>query len=104
VSSRSRERKEPTDDPIKTNLDRLYGTADTYLQTVADKSGGEVLRADDISALPAAFSQIAAQLRAQYFIAYESANKTRNDQFRTIKVRTTRTGLTIRARAGYRQK
>jgi len=62
------------------------------------------LRADDISTLPAAFSQIAAQLRAQYFIAYESSNKTRDDQFRTIKVSTTRTGLTIRARAGYRQK
>ena len=104
VSSRSRESKKPADDPIKTNLDRLYGTADTYLQTVADKSGGAVLRADDISTLPAAFSQIAAQLRAQYFIAYESSNKTRNDQFSTIKVSTTRTGLTIRARAGYRQK
>jgi VWFA-related protein len=103
VSSRSRERK-PTDDPIKANLDRLYGTADTYLQAAADKSGGQLLRADDISTLPAAFSQIAAQLRAQYFIVYESANKARNDQFRTIKVSTARTGLTIRARAGYRQK
>ena len=104
VSSRSREKKQPTDDPIKANLDRLYGTADTYLQTAADKSGGQLLHADDISTLPAAFAQIAAQLRAQYLIAYESSNKTRNDQFHTIKVITTRPGLTIRARAGYRQK
>lgn len=104
VSSRSREKKQPTDDPIKANLDRLYGTADTYLQTAADKSGGELLRADDISTLPAVFSKIAAQLRAQYFIAYETSNKTRTDQFHTIKVSTTRPGLTIRARAGYRQK
>jgi hypothetical protein len=104
VSSRSRERKQPSDDPIKANLDRLYGTADTYLQAAADKSGGQLLRADDISTLPAAFSQIAAQLRAQYFIVYESSNKARNDLVHAIKVSTMRPGLTIRARAGYRQK
>ena len=30
-------------------LDRLYTTADTYMKTLADKSGGQLLRADDIT-------------------------------------------------------
>jgi VWFA-related protein len=103
VSSKSRERKEPTEDPIKVMLDRLYTTADTYLQSAADKSGGQLLRAEDVTNLPAAFSQVAAELHAQYFLAFEPSNKTRDDKYRTIKVTSTRPGMTIRARAGYRQ-
>ena len=103
VSSRSRERKEPTEDPIKVMLDRLYTTADTYLQTAADKSGGQLLRADDVTTLPAAFSQIAAELRSQYFLSYELRNKSPNDKYHIIKVTSVRPNVTIRARAGYRQ-
>lgn len=101
VSSRGREKKEPSEDPIKVMLDRLYTSADTYLQTIADKSGGQVLRADEVTSLPAAFSQVAAELRAQYLLSFDSSNSNR-DQYHVIKVTTARPGLIIRARAGYR--
>jgi len=102
VSSKGRE-KASTEDPIGVMLDRLYTTADTYLQSVVDKSGGQLLRADAITSLPGAFSQIATELRAQYFLGYDPTNKNRDDQYHVIKVTSTRPGLVIRARAGRRQ-
>ena len=79
-------------------LDRLYTSADTYLQSVADK-----LRADVLTSLPGAFKQIAAELRAQYFLAYDPANKNRDDQYHLIKVTSARPGVVVRARAGHRK-
>ena len=85
-------------------LDRLYTTADTYMKALADKSGGQLLRADDITALPAAFSQIASELRTQYWLGYPLPGGVRPDQYRLIKVTTTRPGVIVRARPGYRGK
>ena len=102
VSSKSREKKTSTEDPIVVMLDRLYTTADTYLQSVVDKSGGQMLRADAVTSLPTAFSQIVAELRAQYFLGYDPANKNGGDQYHLIKVTSTRPGILIRARAGRR--
>ena len=104
VSSKSREKKTSTEDPIVVMLDRLYTTADTYLQSVVDRSGGQILRADAVTSLPAAFSQVAAELRAQYFLGYDPANKNRDDQYHLIKVTSTRPAVVIRARAGRRAK
>ena len=104
VSSKSREKKTSTEDPIVVMLDRLYTTADTYLQSVVDKSGGQILSADAVTSLPAAFSQVATELRAQYFLGYDPANKNPDDQYHLIKVTSTRPGVVIRARAGRRAK
>ena len=101
VSSKGRE-KAAAEDPIVVMLDRLYTTADTYLQSVADKSGGQILRADVLTSLPVAFQQIAAELRAQYFLGYDPANKNRDDQYHLIKVTSARPGVIVRARAGRR--
>lgn len=100
VSSKTRE-KAP-EDTIGVMLDRLYTPADSYLKALADKSGGMLLRAEDITTLPAAFSQIAIELRAPYLLGYYPTNKTRGDQYRMIKVTTTRKNVIIRARPGHR--
>lgn len=103
VSSKGGEdRKKPTEDPIVVMLDRLYTTADTYLQSVVEKSGGQLLRVDEVTSLPGAFSQVATELRSQYFLGYDPANKTGNDQYHVIKITGTRPGLVVRARAGRR--
>ena len=103
VSSKERrDRKQATEDPIVVMLDRLYTTADTYLQSVVDKSGGQIQRVDELTALPGAFSQVAAELRSQYFLGYNPANEKRDDQYHQIKVTSTRPGLVVRARAGRR--
>lgn len=89
-------------DSIDAMLDQLYLTADSYLGELANKSGGRLLRADTLGSLPDAFAKIAAELRTQYAIGYYPINKTRDGQYRKIKVTTTRKSVVVRARPGYR--
>ncbi len=89
------------DDSISRMLDLAYTTADRYLESLAEKSGGRLLRADTLASLPDAFGQIAAELRTQYLLGYYPVNKDHDDRYRKIKVATTRKDVVIRARPGY---
>jgi hypothetical protein len=89
------------DDSIGRMLDMAYSTADKYLETLAEKSGGRLLRADTIDSLPDAFGKIAAELRTQYMLGYYPSNKERDDRYRKIKVTTVRKNIVLRARPGY---
>jgi hypothetical protein len=88
-------------DSIRAMLDLAYSTADSYLNTLANKSGGQLLRADTLGSLPDAFAKIAAELRTQYLLGYYPINKTKDEHYRKIKVTTARKGVLIRARPGY---
>jgi VWFA-related protein len=83
-------------------LDSLYLKGDSYLMELANRSGGRLLRADTLASLPDAFARIAAELRTQYAIGYYPTNKTRDGQYRKIKVTSTRKNVVVRARPGYR--
>jgi hypothetical protein len=89
------------DDSIGRMLDMAYSTADKYLETLAEKSGGRLLRADTIESLPDAFAKIAAELRTQYLLGYYPTNKERDDRYRKIKVTAARKNVILRARPGY---
>jgi len=89
-------------DPISEMMDRLYLVADKYLNDLADKSGGTVLRVDDLSTLPDAFAKVAAELQLQYIIGYYPTNKAHDGEYRNINVTSSRQQLVIRARPGYR--
>jgi hypothetical protein len=89
-------------DPISEMLDRMYLVADKYLNDLADKTGGTVLRVDDLSTLPDAFAKVAAELQTQYIIGYYPTNKTHDGEYRNINVTSTRQQVVIRARPGYR--
>ena len=89
------------DDEISRMLDLAYLTADSYLTSLANKSGGRLLRADTLGSLPDAFSQIAAELRTQYMLGYYPLKKERDERYRRIKVTTTRKNVAVRARPGY---
>ena len=89
------------DDSIGRMLDLAYSTADQYLQTLAEKSGGRLLRADTLDSLPVAFAQIAAELRTQYMLGYYPLNKEKDDRYRKIKVTSARKNVILRARPGY---
>ena len=82
-------------------LDLAYSTADQYLETLAEKTGGRLLRADTVESLPDAFAKIAAELRTQYMLGYYPLNKERDERYRKIKVSTVRKNVVIRARPGY---
>ena len=90
-----------SDDDIGRMLDMAYSTADKYLEVLAEKSGGRLLRADTIASLPDAFAQIAAELRTQYLLGYYPLNKDRDERYRKIKVTTARKNVILRARPGY---
>jgi hypothetical protein len=89
------------DDSISRMLDLAYSTADQYLQILAEKTGGRLLRADTVASLPDAFAKIAAELRTQYMLGYYPLNKERDEKYRKIAVSTVRKGVVIRARPGY---
>jgi VWFA-related protein len=82
-------------------LDLAYLKADEYLRNLAEKSGGKLVRADVLSSLPDAFAKIAAELRTQYLLGYYPMKKERDEQYRKIKVTTSRKDVAVRARPGY---
>lgn len=90
------------DDSISATLDLAYKMADFYLNDIAVSSGGKVTRADTLSSLPAAFSEIAAELRTQYSLGYYPTNAARDGKYHKIQVKTIRKGVVLRARPGYR--
>ena len=83
-------------------MDNLYLLADSYLGQLADRSGGQVYRADNVGALPQAFAAIADELRTQYLIGYYPTNRDQDGAYRKISVKTLRPDIAIRARPGYR--
>ena len=89
-------------DSIDSMLDLAYATADGYLDDLAKISGGRLHRADTLGSLPAAFREIAAELRTQYSLAYYPTNTLGDGKFHKLKVRATRKGVVIRSRPGYR--
>jgi Ca-activated chloride channel family protein len=95
---------ERRNDGISGMLDQAYLMADSYLQTLAERSGGRVYRADTVVLLPDAFAAIAAELRTQYLLGYYPTNRVHNGTYRKIQVKTSRKDIAIRARPGYRAK
>lgn len=89
-------------DQITSTLDKLYGEADSYLQTISERTGGRVYSADTFNVTRAAFEAIAEELRNQYLIGYYSTNNKRDGKYRKIKLELARKGLDVRARPGYR--
>jgi von Willebrand factor type A domain len=94
-------RRDTPNDQIKAILDQAYFMADSYLQELADRSGGQVKRADSLAMLPQAFAAIAAELRTQYLLGYYPTNRARDGKYRKIQVKTTRKDIAVRARPGY---
>ncbi|MCI0488458.1 MAG: VWA domain-containing protein [Blastocatellia bacterium] len=92
----------PPDDNISVMLDNAYRTADAYLKDLAARSGGKLHRADTLGLLPAAFAQIADELRTQYMLGYYPSNAARDGSYRRIRVRASRKNVAVRARPGYR--
>jgi len=92
----------PPTDSISGMMDNLYLMADSYLATIAERSGGHLYRADTVASLPQAFAAIADELRTQYLLGYYPTNPTHDGTYRKIQVKTSRKDIAVRARPGYR--
>lgn len=93
---------EDTPDQITSTLDKLYGEADSYLQTITMRTGGRVYRADSFDDTRAAYTAIADELRNQYLIGYYSTSNKRDGKYHKIKLELARKGVDVRFRPGYR--
>ncbi|MFQ5876956.1 MAG: VWA domain-containing protein [Acidobacteriota bacterium] len=71
------------------------------LETFARQTGGRAYFPSRPGRLSRIYRQIAADLKAQYSLAYTSANRARDGRWRSISVEVKDPDLTVQARAGY---
>jgi len=83
-------------------LNRISTKGHDGMVKLANETGGLAFLPDKLEDLTRVFSQIAAELQAQYLLGYYSSNETNDGKFRHITVRVPkRADLRIRARQGY---
>jgi Ca-activated chloride channel family protein len=75
--------------------------AGSFLQALADLSGGRVFRPAASRELAAIYQSILDELGTQYVLGYVSDNLARDGKFRKITVATSRPRLKLRYRPGY---
>jgi VWFA-related protein len=89
-------------DAITTNLDKLYGEANSYMRSLTSLTGGAVFEASTFDATRSAFAYIADELRNQYVVGYYPKNQKADGKFHKIKLEVSRKDVQVRARSGYR--
>jgi len=75
--------------------------ARSFLQALADLSGGRVFQPTASRELAAIYQSILDELSTQYVLGYVSDNPARDGRFRRISVELKRPGLRVRHRRGY---
>ncbi|MBL8171297.1 MAG: VWA domain-containing protein [Acidobacteria bacterium] len=88
--------------PISNGTEKQYRYGDQFLQEAAERSGARLYKAETITDVNQAFSQIAEELRHQYSLSYYPANEKRDGTYRKIRVIVERPDTAVRARKGYR--
>lgn len=78
-----------------------YARGRTYLETLAQNSGGRSFEADTTYNLDAAFSGIAEELRRQYSLGYYPDNPGTPGERKQIRIRVSRPNLVVRAKNSY---
>jgi Ca-activated chloride channel family protein len=78
-----------------------WNEADYILKTLAQETGGRPFFVDDVSQLPAIYSQIADELSNQYSVGYVSRNPKRDGAWRRVTVKVVKPNVMARAKAGY---
>jgi VWFA-related protein len=89
-------------DPVTRNLDKLYADADAFLQTLANRTGGQVYAAETLDSTVSAFARIAEELRSLYVIGYYPKVAPSDGKYHKIKLEVSTKGAQVRARQGYR--
>ena len=77
---------------------------DRVLQNLAEETGGISFFTGDMLSLERSFTKISKELRAQYLVTYNPANKNYDGNFRKIDVKLTegKGGLKVRTKHGYK--
>jgi VWFA-related protein len=72
-----------------------------FLERLAQRTGGKILRAQDFATLSDVYRQVAEELKNQYHISYTSSNIIKDGRWREIEVRTQRREVEVNTRPGY---
>ena len=86
---------------VRTRMIKQYGVGSNYLQFLAEKTGGRLYKAEDLSDVPQAFDAITEELGRQYSLGYYPSGQVQPGEKREIKVRTRSANLVVRARESY---
>lgn len=78
-----------------------YAVGANYLQTLAEKTGGRLYHAENLSDVPSAFGAITEELGRQYSLGYYPRGQAKSGEKREIKVKTRMPNLVVRARQSY---
>ncbi len=82
--------------------DQAYDEARRELRIIADQTGGRMYSPNDIYDLNNVYAEIAADLRVQYTLGYNSTNSDNDGKWRAIEVRVRNIpDAEVRARKGY---
>jgi Ca-activated chloride channel family protein len=73
----------------------------SYLQQLADKTGGRYFKATDADSMKQSLAAVAEELRRQYTIGYYPKERTQKRLERKIKVKVGRERVAVRARRSY---
>ncbi len=86
---------------ISTNRSGAAAAGDKTLRRFATETGGVAFHPLQARDLQQSFSNIANELRHQYFILYSPAQFVNDGSFHTVEVRTRHRNATVRVRRGY---
>lgn len=86
---------------VRTRMIKDYGVGSTYLQSLAERTGGRLYRADSLLDVPQAFDAITDELGRQYSLGYYPNGTVRPGEKRDIKVVTRSSSHIVRARESY---
>jgi Ca-activated chloride channel family protein len=86
---------------VQAKLTRDYAVGTSYLNTLAEKTGGRLYATDSLADVPRAFSLITDELGRKYSLGYYPKGQARAGEKRSIKVRVNSPNLIVRARDSY---
>lgn len=86
---------------IGLNLTKKQGDAPKKLRRLVEETGGRIFLIDDPAQLEAAYRDIQRELRSRYYLAYQSSNTSNSDDFRSIEVELSESGLEAKTLRGY---
>ena len=86
---------------VRTRMVKEYGVGSTYLQLLAERTGGRIFQAETLADVPHAFDAITDELGRQYSLGYYPKGQAQPGEKRDIRVRTRTPNLIVRARESY---
>src|SRR5262245_20752049 len=71
------------------------------LRLLAQRSGGAAYFPTDVTTLASDYAKILDELRRRYVLGYQSTNRKRDGQWRTVEIRPRQKDIEVRSRGGY---